>query len=283
MARPLRIEFPGAVYHVTSRGNARADIFADAEDRASFLKLLQSVVKRYRWQCHAYCLMDNHYHLLIETPDGNLSRGMRELNGRFTQHYNRRHRRVGHLLQGRFKAILVEKESHLLALCRYIVRNPVAAEMVQSAGDWPWSSYLATAGAIPDGELLTTAWILAQFGASSTTARVRYQRYVAEADEAVSPWEALRGGVLLGDEAFVERFREVLDERRDHTEIPQKERLVDRPPLEVLFAGVEDAAARHRVAHRACVEWDYTQKAVADYLGVHYATVGRWVKRAGNV
>lgn len=283
MARPLRIEFPGAVYHVTARGNARADIFADAEDRDSFLKLLQIVVKRYRWQCHAYCLMDNHYHLLIETPDANLSRGMRQLNGLYTQRSNRRHRQVGHLLQGRFKAILVEKESHLLALCRYIVRNPVAARMVQRAEDWPWSSYLETAGAIPAKGMVTTDWILDQFGKSPATARLRYQRYIAEDDGVVSPWEGLRGGLLLGDEAFVEHFREALDERRDRTEIPQNQRLLDRPPLEVLFAGIDGKAARHRVAQQACVEWGYTLKEVADYLGVHYATVGRWVKQAENM
>src|SRR4030042_5793823 len=127
MARPLRIEFPGAVYHVTSRGNARQTIFIDDEDRGGFLDLLSIVVERFNWICHAYCLMGNHYHLLIETPDGNLSKGMRELNGIYTQHFNRRHGRVGHVFQGRFKAILVEKDSYLLELCRYIVLNPVRA------------------------------------------------------------------------------------------------------------------------------------------------------------
>jgi REP element-mobilizing transposase RayT len=109
MARPLRLEFPGAVYHVTSRGNARQDIVADDRDRMQWQAMLAQVVDRYRWLCHAYCLMDNHYHLLIETPRANLSLGMRQLNGRYTQAYNRRHHRVGHLLQGRFRSILVEK------------------------------------------------------------------------------------------------------------------------------------------------------------------------------
>ncbi|MCS6318519.1 MAG: transposase, partial [Nitrospira sp.] len=117
MARPLRIEVPGAVYHVTSRGNARQDIVADDGDRAQWLTVLAHVVDRYGWRGHAYCLMDNHYHLLVETPQPNLSLGMRQLNGRYTQDYNRRHERVGHLFQGRFKAILVEKDAHLLELC----------------------------------------------------------------------------------------------------------------------------------------------------------------------
>ena len=106
MARPLRIEYPGAIYHITARGNARQAIYEDDIDRSTFLRTLQSVVERSGWLCHAYCLMDNHYHLLIETQDANLSEGMRALNGRYTQAFNRRHRRVGHLLQGRFKATL---------------------------------------------------------------------------------------------------------------------------------------------------------------------------------
>jgi REP element-mobilizing transposase RayT len=120
MTRPLRIEYPGAIYHVTSRGNARSDIFVDDNDRLHFLNNLSDVVKRFNWLCHSYCLMGNHYHLLIETPEGNLSAGMRQLNGVYTQTYNRVHNKTGHVYQGRFKAILIEKQSHLLELCRYV-------------------------------------------------------------------------------------------------------------------------------------------------------------------
>ena len=143
----MRIEFRGAVYHVTSRGNTRQAIFRDDIDRIDFLEVLYSVVKRFNFIVHAYCMMRNHYHLLIETPDGNLSQGMRQLNGVYTQRFNRRHNRVGHVLQGRYKAILVEKNSYLLELARYVVLNPVrAAGIVKSPGDWKWSSYRATAG-----------------------------------------------------------------------------------------------------------------------------------------
>ena len=135
MARPLRIEYPGAVYHITSRGNARGMIFDDDHGMEKFLKVLGTVVKNHRWLCHAYCLMGNHYHLLIETPEANLSRGMRQLNGIYTQSFNRRHGRCGHLFQGRYKAILVEKEKYLLALCRYIVLNPLAAGIMSSPED----------------------------------------------------------------------------------------------------------------------------------------------------
>jgi REP element-mobilizing transposase RayT len=130
MARPLRITYPGALHFVTSRSNAQQHIFADDEDRHAFVAGLAAVVCRFNWLCHAYCLMDNHYHLVIETPDGNLPPGMRQLNGVYTQWFNRRHGRVGHVLQGRYKAILVERESYLLELCRYEVLNPVRAELV---------------------------------------------------------------------------------------------------------------------------------------------------------
>ena len=139
MARPLRIEFPGAVYHVTSRGNERKAVFRDDQDRKMFLDTLKGVTLRYNWLCHAYCLMENHYHLLIDTPDGNLSIGMRQLNGIYTQRFNKRHGRVGHLFQGRFKAVLVRKDSHLLEACRYVVLNPVRAGRVQRPEEWIWS------------------------------------------------------------------------------------------------------------------------------------------------
>ncbi len=131
MARPLRIESPGAVYHLTSRGNARNSIYLDDNDRQRFLAILGNVVDRYNWLCHAFCLMDNHYHLLIETLDPNLSLGMRQLNGVYTQGFNRAHNRVGHVFQGRYKAILVEKDEHLLELCRYIVLNPMRAGVIK--------------------------------------------------------------------------------------------------------------------------------------------------------
>jgi len=163
MARPLRIEFEGAVYHITTRGNARSSIFFTDSDRHAFVEILAEAVDRYNWLCHAYCLMTNHYHLLIETPERSLSRGMRHLNGVYTQCMNRRHKRTGHMFQGRFKSILIQKESHLLEVARYVVLNPVRADMVARPGDWPWSSYAATAGQGPIPHFLTVAWILAQF------------------------------------------------------------------------------------------------------------------------
>ena len=132
MSRPLRIEFAGGLYHVTSRGDGREAIFLTEEDKRLFLSVLSEVVRDFNWAVHAYCLMDNHYHFLIETPDGNLSKGMRQLNGVYTQRFNRQHGRVGHVFQGRYKAIIVQKESYLLELARYVVLKPVRARMVRS-------------------------------------------------------------------------------------------------------------------------------------------------------
>ena len=140
MTRPLRLEFPGALYHLTARGDRREDIFLDDTDRQTFLDLLAKEIRQQRWRLYAYCLMSNHYHLLIETPEGNLVAGMRRLNGVYTQAFNRRHGRVGHVLQGRYKSILVDKDAYLLELARYIVLNPVRAGMVKRVQDWPWSS-----------------------------------------------------------------------------------------------------------------------------------------------
>jgi len=164
MARPLRIEFEGALYHVTSRGNKKEAIYLNDMDRLIFLKVLSDVCQRYNWVCHAYCLMTNHYHLLIETPDANLSVGMRHLNGVYTQKFNFHHGRVGHVYQGRYKGILVEKEAHLLELARYVVLNPVRARMVSEAEDWRWSSYRATSGMVKSPGFLSVDWLLSVFG-----------------------------------------------------------------------------------------------------------------------
>ncbi len=151
----------------------------DDHDRESFLNTLQQVNKRYNWLCHAYCLMTNHYHLLIETPDGNLSLGMRQLNGVYTQLFNKWHGKTGHLFQGRYKAILIQKDSHLLEVCRYVVLNPVRAKMVKQPDDHQWSSYSATAGKIKPHSCLTTDWVLGQFAGKRARAGNEYAKYVS--------------------------------------------------------------------------------------------------------
>ena len=272
MARPLRIEYEGAVYHITSRGNARQGIFLDDEDRTTFLKILGDVVERYNWICYAYCLMANHYHLLIETPDANLSRGMQQLNGVYTQAFNRRHHRVGHVLQGRYKAILVEKESHLLELVRYIVLNPVRAKLVRRPRDWRWSSYKATSGEGESPQFLTTDWILSQFHKDRGRAVKEYRKFVKAGHE-IDVWGGLRGGVILGTEQFAQELKPLLWEKSSVTEIPRRERLAVRPRLEELFSGAKDRADRNERIYQAVRAYGYTLKEVAEFTGLHYSTV----------
>jgi len=278
MARPLRIEYPNAIYHVTSRGNARSDIFIDGPDKEKFLGVVGKVVTRYNWLCHAYCLMDNHYHLLIETPDGNLSQGMRHLNGIYTQTFNRRHNRVGHVFQGRFKAIIVEKESHLLELCRYVVLNPVRAGMVAAPQKWLWSSYLATGVTAKKEPYLTTEWILGQFSLTKAEARKKYRQFVYDGmGEIDAPWEKLKGQVILGSDMFIERVREFLGGKEQMPEIPRLQRHAGRPTLEGLFHGGDliVKTERNKAIFDAHVRYGYTLKDIADYLNIHYTTVSK--------
>jgi len=282
MARSLRLEFPNAIYHVTARGNAREPVFLDDEDRTLYLACLADGVRRFGWICHAYCLMDNHYHLLIETPDANLSAGMRQLNGVYTQRFNRRHARVGHLFQGRFKAIVVDRDSYLLALCRYVVLNPIRAGMVKHIARYRWSSYPAMMGLAECPEWLFTDWILSQFGKRRAVAQQRYAQFVLDGVNGASPWPAVRGQTLLGSEAFVEKMRSLLTGMENLKEIPRAQRLLHRPVLGDLFpeSGQGDKPARDEVIRKAYLEYGYSMAAIASQLGLHYSTVSKIVSGA---
>ena len=271
MARPLRIEFPGALYHLTARGNARASIYCDDRDRRLFLELLGEVVECYSWRCYAYCLMPNHYHLVVDTPQANLSRGMRQLNGLYTQRYNRRHSRVGHVFQGRFKGILVERESHLLELARYVVLNPVRAEIIGHAEDYGWSSLRATLGLVPAPAWLRPEAMVAPFGT-----RARFLEFVREGKGAASPWEALRG-TLLGSDAFVERIGSRLQTVAEEREVTRCERFAWRQSLTELFPPevVRDRNRRNERISELSRSRLYTQVEIAQHLGLHYSTVSK--------
>lgn len=171
MARPLRIELAGGLYHVTSRGDRREAIYRDEQDRAQWLAVLSGVCARFNWRCHAYCEMTHHDHFVVETPEANLSKGMRPLNGVYTQGFNRRHGLIGHLFQGRFKAILVERDAYLLELARDVVLNPVRAGRVGEVSAWAWSSDRAMVGLAAIPAWLETDWVLGQFGCDREQAR----------------------------------------------------------------------------------------------------------------
>jgi putative transposase len=275
MARPLRVEFPGGLYHVTARGNGRLAIFVDDSDRERFLAILAAVVGRYRVLCHGYCLMGNHYHLLLETPEANLSRAMRQLNGVYSQSFNRRHGRLGHVLEGRFHAQVIDKEAYLRAVCRYIVLNPVRAGLVTHPGQWPWSSYAATAGEGPVPAFLSVDWVLAL---GDTLERVEaehhYRQFVsAGLAETVTPLERLSSDFVVGEAAVPPSAHASIRNAATLVEIPRAQRFALRLPLAAVFAGVTSREDYDACCVSAVRDHGYTMKAVAAFLGVHYVTV----------
>jgi len=244
MARPLRVEFPGALYHVTARGNERKPIYRDTRDRARFLERLASAVQRYRLRLHAYVLMRNHYHLLIATSEANLARAMGQLGGAYTQDFNRRHQRTGHLFQGRYKALLVDRDAYLLELSRYIHLNPVRVGEVQRAWEFPWSSAGAYVGKTAVPKFLSVAEVLGHFGRRLGTARRRYAEFLAEgtAPRATAPWAAVEGQLLLGERRWVERMKRHVSRRSLPQETTAATTLRPRPPLSVVITQVCRAA-----------------------------------------
>ncbi|MEO8858543.1 MAG: transposase, partial [Burkholderiaceae bacterium] len=224
MSRPLRIEFPGGVYHVTSRGDRREDIFLDDGDRVKWLALLGQVCDRFNWQCNAYCLMGNHFHIVVQTMEGGLSAGMRQLNGVYTQWHNRAHGRVGHLFQGRFKAILVQRDSYLLELARYVVLNPVRAGICAMPDQWPWSSYNRTIGRVVNPRWLNTTCLLDQFSQKPEAARRAYIDHARAGVGLPSVWKDLKNQLYLGDEVFAQQLQERSERQARDIEIPRVHR-----------------------------------------------------------
>lgn len=285
MARPLRIAFPGALYHVTSRGNARAAVFLDEGDFARRQGWLRRTVETYGWCVHAFALMTNHDHLFVETAQANLSAGMQYLNGSYTSYFNRRHRRVGHLFQGRYKAILIESEGHYQEISRYIHLNPVRAGMVGRPEDWPWSSYAGYHWARRCVPWVTYGRVLGEFGRQPAVARQRYRRFVAAGlDQRLdSPLDEAVHGVVLGSERFVSRVRRLLARRADDRGVPTLRRLRSRPSMKRITRSVsarfgmdasawvpgrrEDSLGRAAAAYLARCRFGYSATAVADALG----------------
>jgi hypothetical protein len=226
--------------------------------------------------------MDNHYHLLVETPDSNLSLGMRQLNGMYTQYYNRSHKKVGHVFQGRFKSILVDRESYLLELCRYIVCNPVKAGLCKRPEDWTWSSYNSTVSEKNIPDCLTVDWVLGQFSKHKKRARKAYREFIDEglADKS-SPWRKVVGQLILGSEGFIEEMQAYLEKGVSVKEIPRVQRVAGRPPLEELFHKplVRNKGERNTLICKAHLEYCYTLKDIAECLGIHYTTVSRVVSK----
>lgn len=287
MARPLRIEFPGAVYHVTSRGDRREPIYRDDHDRLRHLDVIAQAMDRHQASVLAYCLMGNHFHLVVQTHRANLSRVMRHINGIYTQAFNHRHDQVGHVLQGRFKAILVDHEAYLVTLCRYVERNPVAAGLVAHVMDWPWSSVRAHAGraAAPSWLDQSTlyAHLLGRPAHTDTDRRLAAQRYeqlvgIPTFPQSSNPssstiWQmGLQRQIYLGDDRFVTRMQQHVGGSGLHAaEIPKAQR---SRPLTVSDC-LRHSLSRNEAIHRAHTEAGLTMSAIAEALGLSVSRISR--------
>ena len=237
MSRPLRIEFDGAFYHVTSRGNLRDRIFFKDRDKEKFLEILMRTRKRYGYVLHAYALMDNHYHLMIETPKGNLSQIMQNINTSHTVYMNRKYRRNGHLFQGRFKGILVDKDDYLLELSRYIHLNPVRARIVDRPEQSRWTSYRYFIHGPLDNGVVHLGDTLQHFSDQAAAAMREYKAFVeAGLVEKGSPLDQAEAGILLAGQSFAEKVKQLLQSRKQDDEIPDLKRLKDAVPIAHVIA-----------------------------------------------
>jgi len=259
MARPLRVSIPSGIYHVTARGNAKADIFLNDADRRDFLDRFARTIGRREWICLGYCLMPNHFHLLIQTPRPNLSAGMQSMNGSYAQAFNRRHDRGGHVFQGRFHAAVVQRDDHLLAAVRYVVMNPVAAGMCSDPREWAWSSHNAVMANQRQSILVAVDELLDHFGGDIAA----YEAFVMASATAVDLGER----TVFGSPEYAS---DLLPDRRPSPEIPLRYWAEGRPALGLLVDGHGDEAIA--TAHRV---HDYPLAEIARHLGVHVSTVSR--------
>jgi REP element-mobilizing transposase RayT len=269
MARPLRLQWPGATYHVITRGNARQDIFLDDDDRRQWLVGLDRIALRFDWRLLAYCLMPNHYHLCVATGGPTLVRGMRELNGVYAQAFNRRHARVGHLFQGRYKALVVDRDSYLRELARYIVLNPVRAGLCREPGEWRWSSYNPMMGTQESLDCLDAWPVLGAFAADLVVARPAFARFVAVAVTDPDREHASANPAVLGHEGFARRV--VASAPAQSVEVPRAQRTV---------ASLRQVTREARGDRDAAIQtaWDTGDFSLADigrFFGLHYSTVSR--------
>ncbi len=284
MARQLRLEYPGAVYHISSRGNHQEHIFLDDDDRKLFLKLLKTIIERMNWICHAYCLMGNHYHLLVEIPDGILSRGMAWLNGVYTQRINRKYGLTGHLFQSRFKTKLVEDGMQFLMTARYIVRNPVEAKIVENPVQWRWSSYRATIGEITPPDFLFVDDVLSQLSSIRENAQMFFKALVQM---------ELKGNddhiIKLFQKVYREernplsskRIGPMLDMKGSSGSLPRNQRILSRPQLQELFEGGNygNLKTRNRIIRAAFTLYAYTQSEIATFLELDRTTISKIVNK----
>lgn len=275
MARGRRIQLRGATHHVMSRGNRKGIIFEDDLDRRRFVELLGETTERYRLRCQSYCLMGNHYHAIVEVPEGNLSDAMRWLNGVFARESNRRHHRSGHLLQGRFKSVFIGDDVYLRTANVYVVMNPVRAGLVDDPDAWVWSSHRATAGLVTPPGWLDLAWLNWVFGGRSVKAAQRqYREFLRTSSDASAPDDKL----AFGDQALRGVIRTEIGESQHQCRVPREYKALGRPSLGELFPRPQHKAQRNTQILRAHVVHGYRLAEIAACLCVHPNTVSQVVR-----
>jgi len=288
MARPLRITYPGAYYHVTSRGNERKDVFKSKRDREKFLEYLESATQRYNAVIHAYCLMDNHYHLLLETPSANLPQIMRHINGAYTIYFNVKRKRSGHLFQGRYKAILVDMDEYAKELSRYIHLNPVRARMVEAPEEYDWSSYKYYIGKQKTVGWLYRDFILGCFGEEISSAQKVYQKFVSSLANGKydSPLDEVLGSTLLGSPDFIATIKDkYLSGKEPAKDIPTLKVLTEKATMQDIFDevitvfGSETALARNVMMYLCKRYTSEKLKDIGRYFGIGESGVSQASRR----
>lgn len=295
MARPLRVEYDGALYHITARGNERKPIYREEGDYQKFLDILSELPQRYGVIVHGYVLMGNHYHLLIETPLGNITRVMHYLNSTYTGYFNRKYKRVGHLFQGRYKGFVIEKERYLLSVSRYIHLNPVRARMVKRPEDYRWSSYSEYIGRGKKNGWLGCDWILGQYSNEEARAKKLYKGFVEEGlGLKENPFEALKAGLILGSEGFIDEIKKKIKLKK-HREIPEIRRLTRIIKYGDVIAAVaerlgiseqkiREVGRRNNAARKICLYLlrrltDISNEEIGAYFGIGYTAVSQAASR----
>jgi len=274
MVRPLRIEYPGAFYHVTARGDRRGSIYRDDADRTLWLDTLAEVCARFHFAVHAYCLMGNHYHLLVETERGRLSTGMQQLNSVYSQAYNRRHNLVGHVFQGRYGAILCEKDRYLMELARYIVLNPVRAKLVETADAWPWSSHRILLGDEDSPPWFDATYLLACFSEDATRARGAYVEFIRDGLAAKRPLDEVKHQICLGNVPLAQSATHK-DKVLQSREIARQQRQALAPPIAQRLENIRD---RSKAIIEAYASGCYSMAEIARHFGLSRNTVARIIR-----
>lgn len=271
MNRPLRIELDNSLYHITARGDRRSTIYRSDNDRLTWLAILGETCDRFNFSVRAYCQMTNHFHLLLETANGELGRGMCHLNGKYSRYFNRTHGLVGHVFQGRYKAILCQTELYLHELSRYIELNPVRAEIVDNPIDWPWSSYAAKMGLVDSPTWLRSDAVLSQFGDNRDVATNTYREFVLAGIGGTSPLAAVSNHLILGDEQFQSA---IVGQPIDGNpfEISRAQRRAVARPLKDYFAEFRDPK---EAMARAYFSLGYSMPEIAQHARVSVKTVSR--------